>query len=142
MKRGLTGRYETTAIGGETIRAFVPAPLPPDPPLEMTPERLKLLEKAMSALGRLDSITLLLPEPELFLYSYVRREAVLYVKEKGRITNQEYQTMFSISRQTASRDFSDLIKKEIFIVKGTGKRNLFYKLKGKNEAKDSQMRQK
>lgn len=58
MKRGRTGRYEVTSIGGEEIRAFIPHPLPPEPPLEMTSDRRKLLEQATLALGRLDSITL------------------------------------------------------------------------------------
>jgi Fic family protein len=79
----MTGRHESTAVSGETVRAFVPAPLPPDPPLEITPARRKLLEEATLALGRLDSITLLLPDPELFLYSYVRREAVLSSQIEG-----------------------------------------------------------
>ena len=83
MKRGLTGRYEVLSIGGEVIQAFVPDPLPPKPPLEMTPQRRKLLEEATLSLGRLDSITLLLPDPELFLYAYVRREAVLSSQIEG-----------------------------------------------------------
>ncbi len=83
MRRGLTGRYETTLVAGETIRAFVPHPLPPEPPLELTAQRQQLLERATLALGRLDSVTLLLPEPDLFLYAYVRREAVLSSQIEG-----------------------------------------------------------
>ena len=64
-------------MGGETVRAFVPAPLPPDPPLEFSGARQRLLERALLACGRLDGVTALLPDPELFLYAYVRREAVL-----------------------------------------------------------------
>lgn len=77
MKRGLTGDYDTVSIEGEQIRAFIPKPLPPNPPLQLNDQRLKLLERSTLALGRLDSITLLLPDPEIFLYAYVRREAVL-----------------------------------------------------------------
>jgi Fic family protein len=83
MKRGLSGRYEIAEIGGETIRAFVPRPLPPDPPLELNEQRQRLLERATLALGRLDSVTLLLPDPHLFLYAYVRREAVLSSQIEG-----------------------------------------------------------
>lgn len=83
MRRGLTGRYETVTLGGETVQAFVPNLLPPEPPVEMTPPRRKRLEQATLALGRLDSITLLLPDPELFLYAYVRREAVLSSQIEG-----------------------------------------------------------
>jgi len=83
MHRGLTGRYEVTAAGGEQVRAFVPSPLPPDPPLELSHPRQQLLERATLALGRLDSVTLLLPDPDLFLYAYVRREAVLSSQIEG-----------------------------------------------------------
>jgi Fic family protein len=83
MRRGLTGRYEITEVGGETIRAFIPNPLPPNPPLEMSAQRQQLLERATLALGRLDSVTLLLPDPDLFLYAYVRREAVLSSQIEG-----------------------------------------------------------
>ena len=83
MQRGLTGQYEVTAVGGEQVRAFVPSPLPPEPPLELSHARQTLLERATLALGRLDSITLLLPDPEVFLYAYVRREAVLSSQIEG-----------------------------------------------------------
>jgi len=83
MKRGLTGNYEITDIAGETIRAFLPKSLPPDPPLELNDQRQRLLERATLAIGRLDSITLLLPDPHLFLYAYVRREAVLSSQIEG-----------------------------------------------------------
>ena len=83
MKRGITGRYEITTIAGEGIKAFIPAPLPPEPPLEIDNRRQKLLERGTLALGRLDSITLLLPNPDLFLYAYVRREAVLSSQIEG-----------------------------------------------------------
>ena len=63
MDRGLTGRYETSQIvGGEQVRAFVPSPLPPIPPLDLTGTRQILLEQALLALGRLDSVSTLLPD--------------------------------------------------------------------------------
>ncbi len=82
MKRGETGRYESTTVGDETVRAFVPAPLPPTPALD----RVALqgsLEKALLALGRLDSLSALLPDAHLFLYTYVRKEAVLSSQIEG-----------------------------------------------------------
>ncbi|MCS6924041.1 MAG: Fic family protein [Fimbriimonadales bacterium] len=82
MQRGLTGHYEITRVGGETVRAFVPKPLPPDPPLQMDALE-RPLERASLALGRLDSVALLLPDPTVFLYSYVRREAVLSSQIEG-----------------------------------------------------------
>src|SRR5829696_5563505 len=83
MKRGATGRYETSTSGGETVRAFVPAPLPPDPMLDLHGERQRLLERALLACGRLDGVRALLPDPNLFLYAYVRREAVLSSQIEG-----------------------------------------------------------
>lgn len=83
MQRGLAGRYEITTVAGETIRAFIPLSLPPDPPLEFTATRQRLLERATMALGRLDSVSLLLPDPDIFLYAYVRREAVLSSQIEG-----------------------------------------------------------
>ena len=83
MRRGLTGQYRAISVGGEQVRAFVPRPLPPEPRLELTHERQRLLERATLALGRLDSITLLLPDPDIFLYAYIRREAVLSSQIEG-----------------------------------------------------------
>jgi Fic family protein len=83
MKRGITGRYEVTNAGGESVQAFIPAPLPPQPSLEFTGELQRALEPAALALGRLDSISTLLPDTSLFLYSYVRKEAVLSSQIEG-----------------------------------------------------------
>lgn len=83
MRRGSTGQYETTSVAGETIRAFIPNPLPPEPSLALSDRRQRLLERATVALGRLDSVTLLLPDPNIFLYAYVRREAVLSSQIEG-----------------------------------------------------------
>ncbi len=77
-----TGHHVETIAGGETVRAFVPAPLPPDPPVEAAP-LLRLLNDAQRALGRLDGVTLLLPSQELFLYMYIRKEAVLSSQIEG-----------------------------------------------------------
>ena len=83
MLRDATGRYAASLAGGETVRAFVPDPLPPVPPLDLNGARQAALERATLALGRLDSIALLLPDPQLFLYAYVRREAVLSSQIEG-----------------------------------------------------------
>ena len=83
MHRGNTGRYDTVSAGGENVKAFIPRPLPPEPPLDLANSRQRLLEKATLALGRLDSISVLLPDPNIFLYAYVRREAVLSSQIEG-----------------------------------------------------------
>ncbi len=77
MKRGLQGRYVVLSKVGEVARAFVPAPLPPDPPIDWTPSLRSKFDQALLALGRLDSVSTLLPDTSLFLYMYVRKEAVL-----------------------------------------------------------------
>ncbi len=83
MQRGLTGRYETTSVGPEVVRAFVPIPLPPRPSLELAGPLQQLLESAILGLGRLDAISTLLPDETIFLYSYVRKEAVLSAQIEG-----------------------------------------------------------
>ncbi len=77
MKRDLQGNYLTISMVGEKAQAFVPVPLPPTPPIEWSPELREKYDQALLALGRLDSISSLLPDTSLFLYMYVRKEAVL-----------------------------------------------------------------
>jgi Fic family protein len=76
------GRFVETSVGGEVVRAFVPPPLPPTPPIDVLAllDRLSMAERA---LGRLDGVTTLLPRQELFLYMYVRKEAVLSSQIEG-----------------------------------------------------------
>ncbi len=83
MKRRLTGTYEVSTLAGERVRAFVPAPLPPDPPLRSDASLQKRLEAALLAVGRLDGVSALLPDLSLFLYAYVRKEAVLSSQIEG-----------------------------------------------------------
>lgn len=83
MKRGPQGYYLTQRVPGESFKAFVPKPLPPDPPLELDTNLHDLLEKANRALGRLDGVAMLLPDISLFLYFFVRREAVLSSQIEG-----------------------------------------------------------
>jgi Fic family protein len=83
MERGPTGRYEVTGSGGEQIRAFIPVALPPVPQLVWDGPLQKKLESAVLALGRLDGVSTLLPDKALFLYAYVRKEAVLSSQIEG-----------------------------------------------------------
>jgi len=77
MKRELQGKYVTISTAGEKVQAFVPAPLPPHPPIDWIPELRSKFDQALLAMGRLDSVSTLLPDTSLFLYMYVRKEAVL-----------------------------------------------------------------
>lgn len=84
MHRGPTGTSVlTSVVGGEPVRAFVPAPLPPVPPLSIDAELRDRLDAALLALGRLDSVTTLVPDTHLFLYTYLRKEAVLSSQIEG-----------------------------------------------------------
>ena len=83
MKRTHTGSYETTSAGGETVKAFVPAPLPPKPPLELDATVRDAADAALLALGRLDGVSSVLPDTHLLLYTYVRKEAVLSSQIEG-----------------------------------------------------------
>ena len=90
MQRGEIGRYEITSAGGEHVRAFVPLSLPPNPPLALDGSLQRALEAATLALGRLDAISTLLPDDAIFLYTYVRKEALLSSQIEGR--NPRYRT--------------------------------------------------
>lgn len=83
MRRAEIGSYEVTITENEQVRAFVPLPLPPQPPLNLGGPLQQTLEAALLALGRLDSVTTLLPDQTLFLYTYVRKEAVLSSQIEG-----------------------------------------------------------
>ncbi|OGB21782.1 MAG: cell filamentation protein Fic [Burkholderiales bacterium RIFCSPLOWO2_02_FULL_57_36] len=83
MQRGLTGQYTATVAGGIACQAFVPAPLPPLPALDLSGKLQTRLDDALLALGRLDAISTLLPDAQLFLYSYVRKEAVMSSQIEG-----------------------------------------------------------
>jgi len=64
-------------------RAFIPARLPPVPPVRMDPEMVRLLAEASLNLGRLDGVGALVPNPDLFVAMYVRQEAVLSSQIEG-----------------------------------------------------------
>ena len=78
-----SGRYVLTSSVGEEVRAFIPDPLPPSPELDLTSDDHDLMERSNRALGRLDGVTTLLPDTQLFLYLYVRKEAVLSSQIEG-----------------------------------------------------------
>lgn len=75
-------RYEPRPAYGETVNYFHPGSLPPDPPTDLTPLQ-QLLEETNQAVGRLDGVSVVLPDPGLFLYSYVRKEALLSSQIEG-----------------------------------------------------------
>jgi Fic family protein len=76
------GTCVVSTVGAERVRAFVPPPLPPKPPLELETVQ-GLLERASQSLGRLDGLATVLPDISLFIYLYVRKEAVLSSQIEG-----------------------------------------------------------
>lgn len=83
MKRRRTGQVITVPTPRESYKAFVPDPLPPVPSLIIDESLRADLDQALLGLGRLDSLTTLLPDTSLFLYMYVRKEAVLSSQIEG-----------------------------------------------------------
>jgi Fic family protein len=83
MKRPPPGQYVVVSTQGEPFKAFVPAPLPPKPPLDWSPALRHQFDAANVALGRLDALASLLPNAQLLLYSFVRKEAVLSSQIEG-----------------------------------------------------------
>lgn len=74
------GRYIQQVEGH---KAFIPNPLPPDPPVTIDDELMMLMSKADRSLGRLDGSTETLPDPDVFVFMYVRKEAVLSSQIEG-----------------------------------------------------------
>ncbi|TVR60895.1 MAG: Fic family protein [Spirochaetaceae bacterium] len=109
MQRSLTGKYQSTTTAGESVYAFVPHDLPPRPPVEITSERQRLMERALLGCGRLDAIATLLPDPDLFLYAYVRREAVLSSQIEGTQSSLSDLLMFELD-EVPGVPFDDVVE--------------------------------
>src|SRR5438128_10068926 len=78
------GRYERTAVAGETVSAFIPDPLPPtSPPLSLDAGAHDLLQSAEQKLSRLDLAGEMVPSIEWFIYAFVRKEAVVSSQIEG-----------------------------------------------------------
>ena len=84
MLRGPKGRIATSQpLGGEQVRAFIPFGLPPNPALDISGDLRELYDAALVAIGRLDSVSTLLPDTSLFLRNFIRKEAVLSSQIEG-----------------------------------------------------------
>jgi Fic family protein len=83
LKRGQQGTYVPSIGQPEAFSSFLPCPLPPEPAVEFNTELQDLGERANRALGRLDGMTRLLSDRAVFLYMYVRKEAVLSSQIEG-----------------------------------------------------------
>src|SRR5881396_1695773 len=87
----------------EGYRAFIPAPLPPNPTVVMDGELMRLLSEADHALGRLEGVTSVLPNPDLFVAMYVRHEAVLSSQIEGTQSTLEDVLQFEIDEKGEQR---------------------------------------
>lgn len=114
MKRGPGGHYETTSTADEVVEAFVPFPLPPDPAIALTGTRARLHDRALLACGRLDAISTLLPEPGLFLYAYVRREALLSSQIEGTQSSLSDLLLFELE-EAPGVPFDDVVEVSNYI---------------------------
>lgn len=99
MKRELQGHYITVSTVDEKAKAFVPSPLPPRPPIDWTPELRSKFDQAWLALGRLDSVSTLLPDTSLFLYMYIRKEAVLSSMIEGTQSSLSDLLLFELDQE-------------------------------------------
>ena len=99
MHRPAPGRYVTVTTAGEPFRAFVPAPLPPEPPVVWAAALRRRFDAALVALGRLDAVTALLPNAALLLYSFVRKEAVLSSQIEGTQSSLADLLLYEIDEQ-------------------------------------------
>ena len=114
MQRGETGRYEVAAAGGETVRAFVPNPLPPVPALALDGPLQQSLESAGLALGRLDGVSALLPDKAFFLYTYVRKEAVLSSQIEGTQSSLSDLLLFELD-EAPGVPFDDVVEVSSYV---------------------------
>lgn len=83
MKRTNPGKYLPVSTVGEKVSAFIPASLPPNPPIVFDGDLQEANDNALLALGRLDSAAAFLPDTHLFLYQYIRREAIVSSQIEG-----------------------------------------------------------
>lgn len=99
MRRSPPGIYVEMATAGERFRAFVPAALPPDPPIVWSSALRHRFDDALVALGRLDALSAHLPNASLVLYSFVRKEAVLSSQIEGTQSSLADLLLYEIDEQ-------------------------------------------
>ena len=99
MRRPVPGKYVTVSAAGESFQAFVPDPLPPQPPIAWSSALRRRFDEALLALGRLDALTAHVPNADLLLYSFVRKEAVLSSQIEGTQSSLADLLLYEIDEQ-------------------------------------------
>jgi Fic family protein len=107
------GQYLLSTVGGEQVKSYLPAPLPPKPPIDLGPFQ-ELLGKANQALGRLDFVTRLLPDPTIFIYQYVRKEALLSSQIEGTQSSFSDLLLFE-SEEEPGVSFDDVVEVSSYV---------------------------
>lgn len=106
-----TGRYEQSKVGSEEVKTFIPEPLPPhDPPLALDGQVGELLLRAETALGRLELAGILVPSMSWFLYSFVRKEAVLSSQIEGTQATLMDLLAFEAAGKSESAETADVLE--------------------------------
>jgi len=114
-KKGRIGKYvKSSIVSGESFNSYIPSNLPPEPPIDLS-EIYPLLDKANTALGRLDGISLVLPDPALFLYMYVRKEAVLSSQIEGTQSSLSDLLLFENNGQSSNNLFDDVTEVSSYV---------------------------
>lgn len=109
MRREQNGKYVVSSTSGEDVRAFVPAELPPRPPIDWSQKLRAGHERAIAAVGRLDGVATILPAQDVFIYSYVRKEALLSSQIEG--TQSTLTDLFAFEADSgSSEDPSDVVE--------------------------------
>ncbi len=114
MPRRTTGKYLTVSTASERFKAFVPAALPPRPPVVWSPELRRRFDDALLALGRLDAVSALLLNAALLLYSFVRKEAVLSSQIEGTQSSLADLLLYEIDEQLSVM-FSRSLRRESLV---------------------------
>lgn len=115
MRQGPTGEYLVIAsAGGEEVRAFAPAPLPPVPPLAIDDRLRRRLDEALLALGWLDGVSDILPNADLFLYTYIRKEAVLSSQIEGTQSSLSDLLLFELD-EVPGVPFDDVVESSNYV---------------------------
>lgn len=114
-KKDRIGKYvKSSIVSGESFNSYIPSNLPPEPPIDLS-EIYPLLDKANTALGRLDGISLVLPDPSLFLYMYVRKEAVLSSQIEGTQSSLSDLLLFENNGQSSNNLFDDVTEVSSYV---------------------------
>src|SRR5207237_10116776 len=100
------GRY---VLQPGAYHAFIPVPLPPEPPLRLEGELMRTLSSADLALGRLEGAAAILPNPDLFVSMYVRQEAVLSSQIEGTQASLTDLLHFEAGARGGARDDVDAV---------------------------------